>query len=100
MKDTVKFGITACFLVLVDAFLTRWSIGTVLSGVITAAALVLVRDGLQPRSRARAVATIAWLYWGLSYLSNIIEALAFKLVPAERATKSLLRWLWRVCWKL
>lgn len=93
MRTIVKFGITACFLTFADAFLTRWSslsIGTLLSGMITAAALVLVRDGLRSRSRFRAVATIAWLYWGLSYLSNIIEAVAFKVIPVERAATSLM----------
>ncbi len=58
--------------------------------MVTAAALVLVRDGLRPRSRLRAVATITWLYWGLSYLSNIIEAAAFKVIPIERAAPSLM----------
>ena len=61
-----------------------------LSGAITAAALVLVRDGLRPRLPIQGIATIALLYWGLSYVSNIIEALAFKVIPAAGALKGVL----------
>ena len=90
MRLTLRFGALTVLLVLANSMLTRWSVGTVLSGAITAVALVLVRDGLRPRSPMRGIATMTLLYWGLSYVSNIIEALAFKVIPVAGAIESAL----------
>lgn len=62
-----------------------WSVLTALSGLLTATTLVLVRDGLATSSRLRSFLTIAWMYWGLSYVSNLIEAVYFSVVPIAAA---------------
>jgi hypothetical protein len=62
-----------------------WSIGTAFSALLTAIALVLVRDGLRSESRLRSLLTIAWLYWGLSYASNLVEAVYFAVLPSRAA---------------
>ena len=90
MRTTLRLGAVTVLLVLANAMLTRLSVGTVLSGAITAVALVLVRDGLRPRSPIQGIATIALLFWGLSYVSNIIEALAFKVIPLAGALRGVL----------
>lgn len=62
-----------------------WSVFTALSGLLTAMTLVLVRDGLAASSRLRSFLTIAWMYWGLSYVSNLIEAVYFSVMPIAAA---------------
>jgi hypothetical protein len=66
--------------------LLGWSIFTALSALLTALTLVLVRDGIAPRSRVRGWLTTAWMYWGLSFLSNLIEAAYLGVVPRKAAT--------------
>ena len=78
----------ALFIELIELLSSGWFWGTLLSGLLTAFALVLVRDGLWVKSRLRGVLTIAWLYWGLSFFSNLIEATVFKVVPLTLAVRS------------
>ncbi len=88
MHKVSGFAAVTVFLVLVDTLLVHWSIGTVFSALVTALALVPVYDGLRPGSRLQGVATIALMYWGLSYASNLVEAVAFKVIPVAGALKS------------
>jgi hypothetical protein len=67
-----------------------WSVLTFLSALLTASTLVLVRDGLAARSRLLSLLTIAWLYWGLSYVSNLIEAMYFMVIPPRSARSAAL----------
>jgi hypothetical protein len=62
-----------------------WSIFAALSALLTATTLVLVRDGLATQSKLFGFLTIAWMYWGLSYVSNLIEAVYFTVIPKEAA---------------
>jgi hypothetical protein len=62
-----------------------WSIFTALSALLTAITLVLVRDGLAAHSSLSGFLTTVWLYWGLSYVSNLIEAVYFMVVPIRAA---------------
>jgi hypothetical protein len=78
----------ALCIILINLLSSGWFRGTLLSGLLTACALVLVRDGLWVRSRLRGALTIAWLYWGLSFFSNLIEATVFKVVPLALAVRS------------
>ena len=88
MNKTLRICGVAAILFFPLGFTVGWSVGVVLSACLTATALVLVRDGLKPSSRLAGVITIAWLYWGLSYLSNLIEALYFGIIPFAGAGKS------------
>jgi hypothetical protein len=67
-----------------------WSIYTLFSALLTSITLVLVRDGLRSRSKLRSLLIIAWLYWGLSYVSNLIEAVYFAVIPPRAARLSAL----------
>lgn len=62
-----------------------WSMLTALSALLTATTLVLVREGTASQSRLFSVLTIAWMYWGLSYASNLIEAVYFSVMPKAAA---------------
>ena len=62
-----------------------WSLFTAVSSCITASALVLIRDGIRPRSRLLGLVTVAWVYWGLTYVSNVIEAVYFTIMPGLTA---------------
>jgi len=62
-----------------------WSLFTVLSALLTAITLVLVRDGFVARTRLAGFVTTAWMYWGLSYVSNLIEAVYFKVIAIKAA---------------
>lgn len=65
-----------------------WSGFTALSALLTATTLVLVRDGLAASSRLRSFLTIACMYWGLSYVSNLIEAVYFSVIPMRAAVSA------------
>ncbi len=67
-----------------------WSIYTLLSALLTSITLVLVRDGLRSRSKLWSWLIVAWLYWGLSYVSNLIEAVYFAVIPPRTARLSAL----------
>jgi hypothetical protein len=67
-----------------------WSVSTLFSALLTSITLVLVRDGLRSRSKLRSLLTVAWLYWGLSYVSNLIEAVYFAVIPPRAARLSAL----------
>ena len=62
-----------------------WSIFTALSALLTAITLVLVRDGFAAHTKLVGFLTTAWMYWGLSYLSNLIEAVYFSVIPIKVA---------------
>ena len=61
------------------------SIFTASSALLTAIILVLVRDGIAAHSKLFGFLTTAWMYWGLSYVSNLIEAVYFKVIPIKAA---------------
>ena len=67
-----------------------WSMFTALSALLTAITLVLVRDGLIARTRITGFLAVAWMYWGLSFLSNLIEAVYFQVMPMKAATSGIL----------
>lgn len=67
-----------------------WSIYIPLSALLTSITLVLVRDGLRSPSRLWSLLIVAWLYWGLSYASNLIEAAYFEVIPPQVARLSAL----------
>ena len=88
MHRAVKILTPAALIVAAASLWSRFSVGTVVSGLLTAIALVAVREGMQAQTRARGILTIAWLYWGLSYVSNLIEALVFHVIPLAQAEKA------------
>jgi hypothetical protein len=67
-----------------------WSVYIVLSALLTSITLVLVREGLGSSRRLWSLLIVTWLYWGLSYVSNLIEAVYFEVIPARTARLSAL----------
>ena len=65
-----------------------WSSGVAISSLLTATTLVLACDGIAGAPRANRIAILTWLYWGLSYVSNLIEALYFRVIPILDAKRS------------
>lgn len=88
MRRATRIVLAAVAIVLTDALWSGWSPGVLLSGLLTGFALVMVRDGLTAKSHLRGLLTTAWLYWGLSSLSNLIEAVAFRILPFSRAERA------------
>jgi hypothetical protein len=77
--------------VLLALFFSRsvgWSVGVGLSSLLTAAVLVAADDGMRATTRMEGVAILTWLYWGLSYVSNLVEALYFQVIPVLDAKRS------------
>ncbi len=89
MRTLAGFAALTIFLTVAYSIRTAPTAGTLLSAAVTAAALALVRNGLTPATSFQAIATIAWLYWGLSFLSNLIEAVAFHVLPLQTAARSI-----------
>ena len=67
-----------------------WSFGVALSSLLIGTTLVLACDSIEAAPRIEMVAILTWLYWGLSYVSNIIEALYFHVIPVLAAKRSVL----------
>jgi hypothetical protein len=85
MKTFGRVLILAAAIFIALTVMVGWSIFTLLSALLTATTLVLVRDGLAPHSKLVGCLTIAWMYWGLSYVSNLIEAVYFTVIPRGTA---------------
>jgi hypothetical protein len=88
MKRLLQLCSAAVVLALFYAATAGWSIGVVLSSLLTAATLVFACDGMRAKTRIEGIAILAWLFWGLSYVSNLIEALFFHVIPAVDAQRS------------
>jgi hypothetical protein len=65
-----------------------WSIFTAISALLTSITLVLVRDGIAAHSKLVGFLTTAWMYLGLSYISNLIEATYFRVMPMKAAVSA------------
>ncbi len=85
MRMLVRVLALTALILGVLSVMVGWSTFTALSALLTAITLVLVRDGMAARSRLTGFLTIAWLYWGLSYVSNLVEAVYFQVIPMRAA---------------
>jgi hypothetical protein len=88
MKWLLQLCSAAVVLALFYVATVGWSLGVVLSSLLTAATLVFAFDGMRARTRIGRIAILAWLFWGLSYVSNLIEALFFHVIPVLDAQRS------------
>ena len=91
MQRLIQFLTAAAVFAVANTLLVGASPSSLLSALIVALALTAIRDGLSSQSHIRAILSMAWLYWGLFSISNLIEALAFRVIPlrgAERAAVS------------
>jgi hypothetical protein len=87
-RRLIRLGATAAVLAVANALWAGGSAGALLSALVTAVALVEIRSGLAVRSRWRAMLSMAWVYWGLFSVSNLIEALVFRVIPLRAAEKA------------
>jgi hypothetical protein len=88
MKKLLQVCLVTGVLTLFYVAAVGWSLGTVLSCLLTAATLVIAIDGIRLTKRVERIAILAWLYWGLSYVSNLVEALYFHVIPLVDARRS------------
>ncbi len=86
----ICFLAVAGLLWLIDGFTAGWAPGAAVSASLTAIELVAIRRGIAPATHLRGVATVALAFWGLFYLSNLIEAAAFHILSAAQARKGAL----------
>ncbi len=86
----ICFLAVAGLLWVIDGFTAGWALGTAVSASLTAIGLVAMRRGIAPATHGRGVATVALAFWGLSYLSNLIEAAAFHILSAAQAARGAL----------
>ena len=84
----IRLGATAAVLAGANLLWAGMSAGALFSALVTAFALVEIRNGLAVRSRWRAMLSMAWVYWGLFSVSNSIEALVFRVIPLRAAGKA------------
>lgn len=89
MRMILQFCVVTVVLTSFYAAAVGWSSDTVLSCLLTAATLVIVCNGISSTKRIERIAILAWLYWGLSYVSNLVEALYFHVIPVLEAGKSI-----------
>jgi hypothetical protein len=90
MKMFVSVIVLTAVIFGADTAMLGWSVFTALSALLTAITLVLVRDGFAAHSKLVGLLTTAWMYWGLSYLSNLIEAVYFNVIPIKAAVSGAL----------
>ncbi len=81
----IGFLAVAVLLWVVGGFTAGWAPGTAASAGLTAFALVAIRQGIAPATHLRGAAAVAFAFWGLFYLSNLIEATAFHILTAAQA---------------
>lgn len=85
MKILIRIILVTAVLFGAQTAMLGWSVFTALSALLTGITLVLVRDGFVARTRLAAFVTTACMYWGLSYVSNLIEAVYFEVIPIKAA---------------
>lgn len=90
MKKFPRACAVAVVVALFHAATVGWSFGVALSSLLTGTTLVLACDGIAGTPRIEMIAILTWLYWGLSYVSNLIEALYFRVIPVPDAKRSVL----------
>lgn len=88
MKTLQRACAVAVVIALFHGATVGWSFGVALSSLLTSTALVLACDGIAGAPRIEMIVILTWLYWGLSYVSNLIEALYFRVIPILDAEKS------------
>jgi hypothetical protein len=88
MRLLTRVALLTAVLFGVQTTMLGWSVFTALSALLTAFTLVLVREGFAARTRLAGFFTTAWMYWGLTYVSNLIEAVYFKVLPVRAALSS------------
>lgn len=89
MKAVVPVCLVAALIALFHAVTNGWSPGVALSSLLTSIILVFALKSLAGLQQLETIALVTWLYWGLSYLSNVIEALYFGVIPLRDAEQSL-----------
>ena len=87
-KSMLQVCVVAGALTVFYAATLRWSLGAAFSAVLTTATLAAAANGVRTATRIERIAILAWLYWGLSYVSNLIEAVDFHVLPAMEACKA------------
>lgn len=90
MKTLLQAFTVAVVITLFHAVTVGWSLGVGLSSLLTGVTLVLACNGIAGTPRTETIAVVTWLYWGLSYISNVIEALYFRVIPVLHARRSVL----------
>jgi hypothetical protein len=90
VKKLLRVCAVAVVVALFHAATVGWSFGVVLSSFLTGTTLVLACGGIEGTPRIEMIAILTWLYWGLSYVSNLIEALYFRVIPVLDAKRSVL----------
>ncbi len=88
MKSLVRAFSVAVVIALFYAATLGWSFGVALSSLLTGTTLVLACQGIRGTPRIEMIAIMTWLYWGLSYVSNVVEALYFRVIPVLDAERS------------
>ncbi len=84
MNTLLRVCAVAILVALFHAATVGWSFGVALSSLLTGTTLVLACDGIAGTPRVKRIAILTWLYWGLTYASNLIEALYFRVIPILR----------------
>jgi hypothetical protein len=90
MKTLLRAFTAAVVIALFHAATVGWSLGVALSSLLTGVTLTLACNGIAGTLRTETIAVVTWLYWGLSYVSNVIEALYFRVIPVLDAKRSVL----------
>jgi hypothetical protein len=88
VKRVLQVCAVAGVLTLFYAATGSWSFGAALSAILTAITLAATHNGIRATKRIERIAILAWLYWGLSYISNLIEAVYFQVIPVLDARRT------------
>ncbi len=88
MKTFLKACAVALVLALIHGITLGPSLGVVISSLLTAITLAIASSGMGTLPRLHRVAILTWLFWGLSYVSNLIEAAYFDILSVTAAERS------------